>query len=50
MEYLKLQFVNSLKQQEVQQKLPLLKMTDKTGQMFIAKLNTLFQQAGIRDC
>jgi hypothetical protein len=42
MEYLKLQFVDPLKQQEVQQKLPLLKMTDKTGQMFIAKLNTLF--------
>jgi hypothetical protein len=47
MEYLKLQFVDPLKRQEAQQKLPLLKMTDKTGQMFIAKLNTLFQQAGI---
>jgi hypothetical protein len=49
MEYLKLQFVDPLKQQEVQQKLPLLKMTDKTGQMSIAKLNTLFQQARIVD-
>jgi hypothetical protein len=49
MEYLKLQFVDPFKRQEVQQKLPLLKMTDKTGQIFIAKLNTLFQQAGIVD-
>jgi hypothetical protein len=49
MEYLKLQFVDPLERQEAQQKLPLLKMTDETGQMFIAKLNTLFQQAGIID-
>jgi hypothetical protein len=49
MEHLRAQFVDPLKHQEAQQKLPILRMGDETGQMFIAKINTLFQQAGITD-